>query len=87
MSKLLSTAAPSGGALGTMGAAAYQRSQATRSHGAFLMDADFSPVTRVNFHVEPLAPPSDSQERLILEVWTTGSVTPATAVADAASLL
>ena len=30
---------------------------------------------------------SDSQERLILEVWTTGSVTPETAVADAARIL
>ncbi len=54
---------------------------------AMLMDADFSPVTRVNFHVESLAPPSASQERLILEVWTTGSVTPETAVADAARIL
>ena len=54
---------------------------------AMLMDADFSPVTRVNFHVEPLAPPTVSQERLILEVWTTGSVTPETAVADAARIL
>jgi DNA-directed RNA polymerase subunit alpha len=54
---------------------------------AMLMDADFSPVKRVNFHVENLAPPSVSQERLILEVWTTGSVTPETAVADAARIL
>jgi DNA-directed RNA polymerase subunit alpha len=54
---------------------------------AMLMDADFSPVKRVNFHVESLAPPSVSQERLILEVWTTGSVTPETAVADAARIL
>jgi len=54
---------------------------------AMLMDADFSPVTRVNFHVESLALPSASQERLILEVWTTGSVTPETAVADAARIL
>ena len=54
---------------------------------AMLMDADFSPVKRVNFHVENLAPPSGSQERLILEVWTTGSVTPETAVADAARIL
>ena len=51
------------------------------------MDADFSPVTRVNFHVERLAPPSASQERLILEVWTTGGVTPETAVADASRIL
>jgi DNA-directed RNA polymerase subunit alpha len=54
---------------------------------AIPMDADFSPVTRVNFHVEPLAPPTVSQERLILEVWTAGSVTPETAVADAARIL
>ena len=54
---------------------------------AMLMDADFSPVTRVNFHVESLALPSAPQERLILEVWTTGSVTPETAVADAARIL
>src|SRR6266436_8450160 len=54
---------------------------------AMLMDADFSPVTRVNFHVERLAPPSASQERLILEVWTTGGVTPETAVADASRIL
>jgi DNA-directed RNA polymerase subunit alpha len=54
---------------------------------AMLMDADFSPVKRVNFHVENRAPPSVSQERLILEVWTTGSVTPETAVADAARIL
>jgi DNA-directed RNA polymerase subunit alpha len=54
---------------------------------AMLMDADFSPVKRVNFHVESLALSSASQERLILEVWTTGSVTPETAVADAARIL
>src|SRR5216684_2683147 len=54
---------------------------------AMLMDADFSPVKRVNFHVESLAPPSASQERLILEVWTTGGVTPETAVADASRIL
>jgi DNA-directed RNA polymerase subunit alpha len=54
---------------------------------AMLIDADFSPVKRVNFHVERLAPPSASQERLILEVWTTGGVTPETAVADASRIL
>ncbi len=54
---------------------------------AMLIGADFSPVKRVNFHVERLAPPSASQERLILEVWTTGGVTPETAVADASRIL
>jgi DNA-directed RNA polymerase subunit alpha len=52
-----------------------------------LIDADFSPVKRVNFHVERFATPSASQERLILEVWTNGSVTPETAVAEASRIL
>src|SRR5215471_17416864 len=43
---------------------------------AMRMDADFSPVKRVNFHVESLATPAASQERLILEVWTSGGMTP-----------
>jgi DNA-directed RNA polymerase subunit alpha len=54
---------------------------------AMLIDADFSPVKRVNFHVERFATPSASQERLILEVWTNGSVTPETAVAEASRIL
>jgi len=51
---------------------------------AILLDADFSPVQRVNFHVEPAA---DGEERLVLEVWTDGSVAPATAVAEASRIL
>ena len=51
---------------------------------ALLIDADFSPVKRANFHVESLATPSASQERLVLEVWTNGGVT---AVADASRIL
>jgi DNA-directed RNA polymerase subunit alpha len=50
---------------------------------AMLMDADFSPVKRVNFHVEPRG----AQERLVLEVWTNGTVSPETAVADASRIL
>ena len=44
---------------------------------AILLDADFSPVKRVNFHVEPRPGPTRARERLVLEVWTDGSVTPA----------
>src|SRR5438046_9797566 len=51
---------------------------------AILLDADFSPVQRVNFHVEPVA---DGKERLVLEVWTDGSVAPLTAVAEASRIL
>jgi DNA-directed RNA polymerase subunit alpha len=54
---------------------------------AMLIDANFSSVNRANFHVESLAMPSASQERLMLEVWTNGSVTPETAVADASRIL
>ncbi|MFQ5804549.1 MAG: DNA-directed RNA polymerase subunit alpha [Candidatus Methylomirabilales bacterium] len=51
---------------------------------AMLMDADFSPVQRVNFHVEPLP---GQKERLVLEVWTNGSVSPETAVRQASRIL
>jgi DNA-directed RNA polymerase subunit alpha len=37
----------------------------------------------VNFHVEP----KGAQERLIMEVWTNGTVTPEIAVADASRIL
>src|SRR5207248_1159923 len=45
---------------------------------AILLDSDFSPVQRVNFHVEPAA----DREPLVLEVWTAGSVAPSDAVAE-----
>ena len=51
---------------------------------AILLDADFSPVQRVNFHVEPSG---EGKERLILEVWTDLSVTPADAVGEASRIL
>ena len=51
---------------------------------AILLDSDFSPVTRVNIHVEPAAP---NRENLVLEVWTDGSVTPSAAVGEAAAIL
>jgi len=51
---------------------------------AMLMDADFSPVKRVNFQVE--SRPA-GHERLIVELWTNGTVSPETAVADASRIL
>ncbi len=51
---------------------------------AILLDADFSPVERVNFRVESAV---DGRQRLVLEVWTDGSVAPATAVAEASRIL
>jgi DNA-directed RNA polymerase subunit alpha len=52
---------------------------------AMLLDADFSPIKRVNFHVEAM--PGGAEERLLVEVWTDGSVAPEAAVGEAARLL
>jgi len=51
---------------------------------AIQLDADFSPVERVNSHVESIA---EGHERLVLEVWTDGSVSPVTAVGEASKIL
>ena len=53
---------------------------------AMLIDADFSPVKRVNVQVET-AGGADGQERLLLEVWTNGSVSPEAAVGEASRIL
>ena len=54
---------------------------------AMLIDADFSPVERANFHIESAGSPSDAQERLVLEIWGDGSVTPEAAVGEASRIL
>jgi DNA-directed RNA polymerase subunit alpha len=51
---------------------------------AILLDADFSAVKRVNFHVEP---GSGERERLVVEVWTDGSISPQVAVGEASRIL
>jgi len=51
---------------------------------AILLDANFSPIKRVNFHVEDSG---EGHERLVLELWTDGSVTPTTAVGEASRIL
>jgi len=54
---------------------------------AMLIDTDFSPVERANFSVEVLESSTGPQERLLLELWTDGSVTPEAAVAEASRIL
>lgn len=54
---------------------------------AILLDADFSPVKRVNFHAETLGEGKDAPERLVVEVWTDGSVAPKVAVGEASHIL
>lgn len=51
---------------------------------AIVLDADFSPIRRVNLQVEELA---DQRERLVIEVWTNGGIAPAVAVAEASRIL
>ncbi len=53
-----------------------------------LIDGMFSPVTRVNYHVENTRVGQRTDyEKLILDVWTSGAITPEDAVAQAAKIL
>jgi DNA-directed RNA polymerase subunit alpha len=51
-----------------------------------VLDADFTPVKQVNFQVEP-AKRHPGTDRLVIEIWTNGSVTPEDAVGEAALIL
>lgn len=56
--------------------------------GTIYLDASFSPVTKVNFQVEDArVGQTTDYDRLLLEVWTNGSITPEVAVREAADLL
>ncbi|MBX5464020.1 MAG: DNA-directed RNA polymerase subunit alpha [Clostridia bacterium] len=56
--------------------------------GVIAVDSIFTPIRRVNFRVEDTRVGQvTNYDRLILEVWTNGSVDPKTAVAEAASIL
>ena len=52
------------------------------------MDAIFTPIRKVNFTIEPLHIGREtSQERLSLEVWTDGTISPIDAISRSASIL
>jgi DNA-directed RNA polymerase subunit alpha len=56
--------------------------------GMIAIDAVFSPVQRVNFWVEKTrVGRATDYDRLIMEVWTDGSITPEKALSEAASIL
>ena len=56
--------------------------------GTIPVDAIFTPIQKVNFTVEPARIGSDaSHERLYLEVWTDGTITPAYAISRSAGIL
>ena len=52
------------------------------------LDANFSPVKKVNFQVEDArVGQTTDYDRLLLDIWTNGSITPGNALEEAASLL
>ena len=56
--------------------------------GMIVVDAVFSPITKVNYSVEKTRVGRATDfDRLILEVWTDGSITPQKALSQAASIL
>ncbi|MDP6142107.1 MAG: DNA-directed RNA polymerase subunit alpha [Dehalococcoidales bacterium] len=56
--------------------------------GTIPVDALFTPVRKVNFTIEPVHIGREtSQERLHLEVWTDGSISPETALVQSANIL
>jgi DNA-directed RNA polymerase subunit alpha len=56
--------------------------------GMIAIDAVFSPVQRVNFWIEKTrVGRATDYDRLIMEVWTDGSITPEKALSEAASIL
>jgi len=56
--------------------------------GTIYLDANFSPVTKVNFLVEDARVGQKTDyDRLVLDVWTNGSITPEKAVEEAADLI
>ena len=56
--------------------------------GAIPVDAIFTPMLKVNFSVEPVHVGRETNyERLFLEVWTDGTISPTDAISQAASLL
>ncbi|MBI2424549.1 MAG: DNA-directed RNA polymerase subunit alpha [Candidatus Hydrogenedentes bacterium] len=56
--------------------------------GTVYLDANFSPVLKVNFQVEDArVGQTTDYDRLILDIWTNGSITPEKALEEAADLL
>ncbi|HPC84464.1 MAG TPA: DNA-directed RNA polymerase subunit alpha [Thermoanaerobaculaceae bacterium] len=56
--------------------------------GFIFLDAAFSPVRKANFRIEPArVGQATDYEKLVLEVWTNGTITPVAAVSEAARLL
>lgn len=56
--------------------------------GTIPIDAVFTPVRRVNYYVEPTRVGQKTDyDRLVLEIWTNGTIAPADAISQAAKIL
>jgi len=68
--------------------AAQRRDRSELPIGVVPLDAIYTPIRRVNYVVEPtrLGQKTD-YDRLVLEIWTDGTVDPALAISDAAKIL
>lgn len=52
------------------------------------VDAIFSPITRANYNIESSGPGQGaSKERLVLEIWTDGTINPVEAISESATIL
>lgn len=68
----------------------YREGETTESLplGVIPVDAIFSPIRKVNFTVEPIYIGQEtSRERLYIEVWSDGTITPAEAITQAGEIL
>jgi DNA-directed RNA polymerase subunit alpha len=67
---------------------ASEQSQASQEIGIIPVDAVFSPVTRVKYEVEETrVGQKTNYDKLTMEIWTNGTVTPEMALVEAAKIL
>jgi len=60
----------------------------SKTIGTIPVDAIFSPITRVNYYVEPTRVGQQTElDRLVIEIWTDGSLNPSTALAQASRIM
>jgi DNA-directed RNA polymerase subunit alpha len=55
--------------------------------GVIPVDSIYTPITRVNYNVEPASSGDAGHDKLILEIWTNGAVTPQEAIAIASKMM
>ncbi|MCF7925345.1 MAG: DNA-directed RNA polymerase subunit alpha [Candidatus Izimaplasma sp.] len=55
--------------------------------GVIPIDSIYTPVTRVNYDVSPASSGDASHDKLMLEIWTNGAVTPQESIATASKMM